>query len=82
VRTSEYLVKTSPRFADLPTGSKLEISPSGFRVARKIAELLQVEGDSSPEAGGSALFIDYGDDRAFGDSIRVIFFPLHFTFYN
>ena len=73
-KTSEYLTQTSPRYANFPVGSSVEISPSAFRIARKIAELLQLTEPS--DAGGSALIMDYGDDKAFGDSIRVCFkFP-------
>ncbi|KAH8117956.1 DUF185-domain-containing protein [Phellopilus nigrolimitatus] len=57
---------TSPRFAALPIGARLEVSPAGFKIARQVAELV-----NHPEgAGGSALIIDYGKDTAFGNSLR------------
>ncbi|KAF8503841.1 S-adenosyl-L-methionine-dependent methyltransferase [Gautieria morchelliformis] len=55
---SNFLSKLSPRFADLPSGSRVEVSSSGWRAARKIGEM------------GAALIIDYGDEHAFGSSFR------------
>lgn len=56
---------TAQRFARLPQGSRLEISPSSYEVARGFAKL--IEG----EKGGAGLVVDYGDAKAFGRSWRV-----------
>ncbi|GAA5846236.1 hypothetical protein JCM5353_003184 [Sporobolomyces roseus] len=55
---------TAQRFARLPQGSRLEISPSSYEVARGFAKL--IEG----EKGGAGLVVDYGDAKAFGRSWR------------
>lgn len=67
---SILLGSSSPRFNTLPIGSRVEASPVSYRLARKIAELLSAK-DDNKRAGGSALIIDYGDDRAYGNSFRV-----------
>ncbi|GAA5918546.1 hypothetical protein JCM1841_003294 [Sporobolomyces salmonicolor] len=55
---------TAQRFARLPQGSRLEISPSSYEIARGFAKL--IEGDR----GGAGLVVDYGDAKAFGRSWR------------
>ncbi|KAJ8503410.1 hypothetical protein ONZ45_g10887 [Pleurotus djamor] len=62
---SALLAHSSPRFASLPPGSKLEVSPASFKVSRTIGELI-----AASSKGGSALVVDYGGDKAFGDSFR------------
>ncbi|KAF8604148.1 DUF185-domain-containing protein [Ceratobasidium sp. AG-I] len=55
---------SSPRFAKLPVGSRIEVSPASWGIARTMGELINAPG------GGTGLVIDYGDDRAFGSSFR------------
>jgi NADH dehydrogenase [ubiquinone] 1 alpha subcomplex assembly factor 7 len=72
---STLLGLSSPRFQDIPVGSFLEVSPTAFRTAHKIGQLLSSEnsGDETTCLGGCGLIIDYGGDKAFGDSFRVSF---------
>ncbi|GAA5882074.1 hypothetical protein JCM16303_005591 [Sporobolomyces ruberrimus] len=63
-KDSEVANLTAQRFARLPQGSRLEISPSSYEIARGFAKL--VEG----EKGGAGLIVDYGDAKAFGRSWR------------
>ncbi|KAF9243450.1 S-adenosyl-L-methionine-dependent methyltransferase [Melanogaster broomeanus] len=66
--SSALLGHTSPRFATLPVGSRIEVSGPSVKIARRIAELIRgVEGGS---AGGCALVIDYGGEKVFGNSLR------------
>ncbi|KAG8773765.1 hypothetical protein FRC12_002322 [Ceratobasidium sp. 428] len=58
------LGQSSPRFADLPTGSRIEVSPASWSIARTVGKLINAPG------GGAGLVIDYGDDKAFGSSFR------------
>jgi NADH dehydrogenase [ubiquinone] 1 alpha subcomplex assembly factor 7 len=46
-------------------GSRLEVSPAGCALAQDIALRISTH-------GGAALFVDYGKDRASGDSLRGI----------
>lgn len=64
---SRFLGSSSPRFAKLPSGSRIEVSPSSYKIARRLAEFI---GEHSA-VGGCALIVDYGDDKAFGNSLRV-----------
>lgn len=73
--TSTLLGQSSPRFSEIPVGSSIEVSPTSFRTARQVGELLSgnvknQEGESSRSPGGCGLIIDYGDDHVFGDSFR------------
>lgn len=56
------------RFARLPIGSRLEVSPSSWEIARDLARVV-----AGPEGGkgGAGLVVDYGDAKAFGRSWRV-----------
>ena len=56
---------SSPRFAKLPVGSRIEVSPASWGIARTMGQLINAPG------GGAGLVIDYGDNRAFGSSFRV-----------
>lgn len=72
---SHVLGHSSLRFKNLPVGSSLEVSPTSFKIARKVGELLtsrKSEEENTP-IGGCGLIIDYGGDHAFGDSFRVSF---------
>lgn len=70
---STLLGHSSPRFQDIPIGSSLEVSPTAFRIAHKIGQLLSSEnsGDQRTSLGGCGLIIDYGSDKVFSDSFRV-----------
>ncbi|KAI0247657.1 DUF185-domain-containing protein [Lactifluus subvellereus] len=61
---STLLGASSPRFASLPIGARIEVSAASFQTARKLGTLL------SRGAGGSALVVDYGADHAVGNSFR------------
>ncbi|EJD06897.1 DUF185-domain-containing protein [Fomitiporia mediterranea MF3/22] len=64
---SSFLGSLSPRYTSVPNGARLEVSPTNFKLARTLAELV-----NDPQgAGGSALIIDYGRDVASGKSLRV-----------
>ncbi|TFY51126.1 hypothetical protein EVG20_g11153 [Dentipellis fragilis] len=65
---STLLGSSSPRFKSLPVGSRIEVSPASFRIARKVGEV--IGGQSNEKKKGSALIIDYGDDKAVGNSFR------------
>ncbi|KAF8802501.1 DUF185-domain-containing protein [Phlegmacium glaucopus] len=69
---SALLGYSSPRFQGIPVGSSLEVSPTAFRIAHKIGQLLSSEnsGAKKTSLGGCGLIIDYGGDKAFGDSFR------------
>ena len=70
---STLLGRSSPRFQDIPTGSFLEVSPTAFRIAHRISQLLSNKNseDETNSLGGCGLIIDYGDDKAFVNSFRV-----------
>lgn len=72
---STLLGLSSPRFRNIPVGSFLEVSPTAFRTAHKIGRLLSSEdpGNNTTSLGGCGLIIDYGSNKAFGDSFRVSF---------
>ncbi|PPQ69180.1 hypothetical protein CVT24_000028 [Panaeolus cyanescens] len=70
---STVLGNSSPRFQALPEGSYLEVSPTVFRIGRKVGELLAVQTSeigTQTSPGGCGLIVDYGDNKAFGDSFR------------
>ncbi|KAG8928837.1 hypothetical protein FRC02_006412 [Tulasnella sp. 418] len=62
--SSALLANSSPRFLSKPVGSRVEISPLSWKIAKSVGELI------TGPLGGSALIVDYGDDHAFGDSFR------------
>ncbi|KAJ3714122.1 S-adenosyl-L-methionine-dependent methyltransferase [Lentinula raphanica] len=62
---------SSTRFQTLPVGSDLEVSPTSFRLARKVGKLLSKRPTPTGSSlGGCGLIIDYGGDHAFGNSRR------------
>ncbi|KAN0134541.1 S-adenosyl-L-methionine-dependent methyltransferase [Lactarius tabidus] len=63
-QVSTLLGASSPRFATLPIGARIEVSAASFQIARKLGTLV------SQGAGGSALVVDYGTDHAVGSSFR------------
>ena len=68
--SSSILGMASPRFKELPIGSRVEVSPASFKIAHQIGKLLSTKTEGSG-LGGSAIVIDYGDDHLHGDSFRV-----------
>ncbi|KAI0707155.1 S-adenosyl-L-methionine-dependent methyltransferase [Earliella scabrosa] len=67
---STLLGMSSTRFKNIPVDSYIEVSPSGFKIARRIGELLY-DGDSNgARSAGSALIVDYGGDKVYGNSFR------------
>ncbi|KAM0788941.1 hypothetical protein ACM66B_003016 [Microbotryomycetes sp. NB124-2] len=60
----QHVSPTLSRFARLPIGSRIEISPASWEIARDLGKTLQ-----GPQ-GGAGLIIDYGDAKAFGRSWR------------
>ena len=68
---STLLGASSQRFQKLPVGSRIEVSPASFRIARRIGEILSSQHDGAEHVAGCALVMDYGDDNVFGDSFRV-----------
>lgn len=81
---SKLLASANPRFQSLQPGQRVEISPESWATARKIGELVAGRNapttsqdgkvgerkSTTPSAGGSALIVDYGDEKAFGGSFR------------
>ncbi|KAF5342280.1 hypothetical protein D9611_001827 [Ephemerocybe angulata] len=81
--TSRLLGHSSIRFDNLPVGSTIEVSPTTFRIAHQVGQLLASQEPSSeldapsesPKesergVGGCGLIIDYGAAQVFGDSFR------------
>jgi len=64
--SARLLGGSSPRFVQLPIGARAEVSPTSFKIARQVAELV----NNPRGAGGSALIIDYGRDHVAGGSMR------------
>ncbi|KAG1739172.1 S-adenosyl-L-methionine-dependent methyltransferase [Suillus paluster] len=62
--SSTLLGLASPRFSSLPIGTRIEVSRASMNHARNIGKLIGTKG------GGCALIVDYGADKAFGDSLR------------
>ncbi|BGP14915.1 hypothetical protein JCM10213v2_002870 [Rhodosporidiobolus nylandii] len=58
------------RFARLPLGSRIEVSPASWEIARDVAKLV-VGGGDGKGPGGAGLVVDYGDAKAFGRSWRM-----------
>ena len=63
---SSLLGSSSPRFASLPVGARVEVSATGFKIARKVGEVVGGSGRK-----GAGLIIDYGKAHASGNSFRV-----------
>lgn len=69
--TSTLLGLSSPRFKKLPVGSRIEVSPASFKIARQIGELLHDATTDGSRSAGSALIVDYGGNKVYGNSFRV-----------
>lgn len=67
---SNLLGGSSPRFAALPVGTQLEVSPGAFKAARRIGELLRGDPAAPRAVPGCALVVDYGGARSFTNSFR------------
>lgn len=68
--SSTLLGLSSQRFLKLPVGTRVEVSPAAFKIAHRVGELVQAEQDI-PASAGSALIVDYGGEKAYGNSFRV-----------
>ena len=68
--SSSLLGLASPRFKNLPIGTRAEVSPASFKIAHQIGKLLSTKTEDSG-LGGAALIVDYGGDHLHGDSFRV-----------
>ncbi|KAI1797014.1 S-adenosyl-L-methionine-dependent methyltransferase [Ganoderma leucocontextum] len=68
--TSTLLGLSSPRFLKLPVGSRIEVSPAAFKIARQIGELLHDRASDGSRSAGSALIVDYGGNKVYGNSFR------------
>lgn len=60
---SQVLPRTSPRFASMLEGARVEISQESWKINRKVGELIK--------HGGAGLVVDYGAPQLFGSSFRV-----------
>ncbi|KAI0360170.1 DUF185-domain-containing protein [Trametes cingulata] len=68
--SSMLLGLSSARFQKLPVGSRIEVSPASFKVARRLSELLHDAESEGSRSAGSALIIDYGGEKVYGNSFR------------
>lgn len=71
--TASLLGNSSQQFKTLPVDSQIEVSPTAFRIARMIGDILttQAPEEQPSSLGGCALIVDYGGDAASSDSFRV-----------
>ena len=68
---SNLLSASSSRFQHLAVDSLLEVSPTAFKVARKVGEILHSTQGGQENVTGCALIVDYGGDHSYGNSFRV-----------
>ncbi|PIL35374.1 hypothetical protein GSI_02100 [Ganoderma sinense ZZ0214-1] len=68
--TSTLLGLSSRRFLKLPVGSRIEVSPASFKIARQVGELLHDKASDGSRSAGSALIVDYGGNKVYGNSFR------------
>ncbi|KAI0635645.1 DUF185-domain-containing protein [Trametes polyzona] len=68
--SSTLLGLSSTRFQTLPVGSRIEVSPASFKIARQLGELLHDGSSDEARSAGSALIIDYGGEKVYGNSFR------------
>ncbi|KAL0954930.1 hypothetical protein HGRIS_003863 [Hohenbuehelia grisea] len=66
---SAVLAHSSERFHQLPVGSRIEVSRTGFSIARRIGEIIELN-ESIYSIGGCGLIIDYGGDTVHSNSFR------------
>lgn len=67
--SSTLLGLSSTRLQKVPVGSRVEVSPTSFKIAHQIGELVKTNDGKS--SCGCSLVVDYGGDHAFGSSFRV-----------
>ena len=72
---SNILPSTSSRYAKLPPGARVEISPESWKIMRNVGQVLGNQGGG----GGAGLIVDYGGDRTFSDSFRASRDMIHST---
>ena len=75
---SRLLGALSPRFNSLPIGTRIEVSPASFKLAKQLADYI----NDPRGSGGSGLVVDYGKDSWSGGSLRVNAFPLFSFFFT
>ncbi|KAI9061060.1 DUF185-domain-containing protein [Trametes sanguinea] len=68
--SSTLLGLSSTRFQKLPVGSRIEVSPVSFKIARQLSELLYDRESEGARSAGSALIVDYGGEKVYGNSFR------------
>ncbi|KAL7279010.1 hypothetical protein ACG7TL_006842 [Trametes sanguinea] len=68
--SSTLLGLSSTRFQKLPVGSRIEVSPVSFKIARQLSELLYDRESEGTRSAGSALIVDYGGEKVYGNSFR------------
>ncbi|CDO71829.1 hypothetical protein BN946_scf184939.g53 [Trametes cinnabarina] len=68
--SSTLLGLSSARFQKLPVGSRIEVSPASFRIARRLGEILYDQESQAARSAGSALIVDYGGEKVYGNSFR------------
>jgi len=75
---STLLGASSPRFASLPIGTRIEVSAASFQTAHKLGMLI------SQGTRCSALVVDYGTNHAIGNSfrVRVSFLSAYYHFFT
>ncbi|KIR81893.1 hypothetical protein I306_01204 [Cryptococcus gattii EJB2] len=61
---STILPSTSPRFANLPSGSRIEVSQDSYKIMHRLGQVI------NQGLGGCGLVVDYGADKAFASSFR------------
>ncbi|KAI0072761.1 DUF185-domain-containing protein [Panus rudis PR-1116 ss-1] len=67
---SMLLGLSSLRFQEMPVGSQIEVSPPAFKIAHQLGKLLATPEKYQDSSIGCALIVDYGDEKAFGNSFR------------
>lgn len=68
---SEFLGRLSDRYPKLPEGTRIEVSATAWRIARKIGEIVgRTKDEQSTIPKGAALVMDYGGEHAFNSSFR------------
>ncbi|KAH9856636.1 DUF185-domain-containing protein [Lenzites betulinus] len=68
--SSTLLGLSSKRFQTLPVGSRIEVSPASFKIARQLGDLLYDKHSKEDQSAGCALIVDYGGEKAYGNSFR------------
>ncbi|OXC70853.1 hypothetical protein AYX13_00269 [Cryptococcus neoformans] len=61
---STILPSTSSRFANLPSGSRIEVSQDSYKIMHRLGQV------TNEGLGGCGLVVDYGADKTFASSFR------------